>query len=157
MTGWNPDAAFEAFTDFEDRSKRCDVGIGDWVLSRQGFRRVLEGTHHLGDSCMFTAPTPVEQAAAMASCIHEEGAACLPDSLLNGYVCAARNATDGKCWTEDNCQPGLYCNKPRVTAGTCAARLQLDAKCDAGSDCASLYCKGGVCVTATIDIAYCLE
>jgi hypothetical protein len=160
ITGWNEDATYASFTEFEERSARCDVGVAEWLISPQGLRGILKGTRGPGDNCKPSTAglrEKTEQAAALASCSQSETTACLPSSLLGAWTCAGRNSVGGGCATEYNCSPGLYCSVPGDTLGKCADRLSLNAACKSGSDCESLYCKGGHCVEATIQVAFCLE
>lgn len=159
VTGFDAAAAAAAYTELERRSSECDLGIGQWGLT--ALRGILKGTLAANRSCKPPGAASVTdkraQAKALASCTNITEYACLPMSLLGDWTCAPKNDSGGNCATEDNCRSGLYCRNPNMQIGRCTARLALGATCAQGTDCSSLYCKGGKCVEAAQQAVFCLD
>jgi hypothetical protein len=160
ITGFDAAATAAAYTELEQRSSECDLGIAAWGLT--ALRGILKGTYSPNQSCKPAGTAAINdkpaQAAALASCKNTEQYACLPMSLLGDWTCAPKSASAGNCVTDDNCQPGLYCRNPNMQPlGKCAQRLALGATCVAGTDCNSLYCKASTCVDPEQQVAFCLQ
>jgi hypothetical protein len=160
VTGFDPNATYTVFTELERRSAACDLSIPEWSVSADGLRGILKGTISPGASCKPTGALTDKpsQAAALASCTGVSTTACLPKSLLGDWTCVGKNATGGRCTTDDNCQAGLYCNNPQMMLlGTCNNRQAVGAACVNGTECQSFYCKGGRCVNGDTQVAFCLK
>jgi hypothetical protein len=160
ITGFDAAAAASVYTELENRSAECDLGIAAWGLT--ALRSILKGTYSPNQSCKPPGASAINdkpaQAAALASCQQIEEYACLPMSLLGSWTCAPKNASGGNCVTDDNCMSGLYCRNPNMQLlGKCTERLALGATCANGADCSSLYCKASKCVEADQQVAFCLE
>jgi len=160
ITGFDAAAAAAAYMELENRSAACDLGIASWGLT--ALRGILKGTYNANQSCKPRGASAINdkpaQAAALASCKQVEEYACLPMSLLGDWTCAPKNASGGNCVTDDNCRADLYCRNPSMQLlGKCANKLALGATCATGTECSSLYCKRGKCVTAEQQVAFCLD
>lgn len=160
ITGFDANAAISVYTELENKSAACDIGIASWGLV--ALRSILKGTRAPNQSCKPPGTSALNdkpaQAAALASCTNLETNACLPMSLLGDWTCAAKSGSGGNCITDDNCQMGMYCRNPNMQPlGKCAQRLTLGATCTNGTDCASLYCKSGKCVAPEQQVAFCLK
>ncbi len=161
ITAFSPDAAAAAFTQFEMMASQCDPSIAAWGSSVTGLRGILLGTKAPGDSCKpptLQLTNPAAAAAALASCTDLATHACLPTGLATAWTCAPKNSAGGACFTDINCQDGLYCPNPDAGfSATCAARKAEGAGCGLPKECASLFCKGGKCVAQEQQAAYCLR
>jgi hypothetical protein len=160
ITGFDSASTAVILEELENRSSQCDPSIAAWGLSSQGLRGILKGTLPANASCKPSGVNLMDkpsQAAALASCQDSDHYACLPKSLLGDWTCAPKSAAGGNCVTDDNCQMDMYCNNPnKAPLGRCAQRLQLGAACGASTtECSSLFCQGGQCVMAGVDVAYC--
>lgn len=165
ITGFNEGLARAAMLEFENKAKDCDVTVASWGESVEGLRGIMEGTRDEGASC--AGPdngTKADAAAALASCLDPENVACLVEVTIvppsATATCKARSAAGGKCLTDINCEKGLYCPQSNYLSpapSNCEARIALDGSCKSNNECESLACKGGKCVEATANSAYCLN
>lgn len=155
VAGYDITKAQAAFTQFETLASQCDPGVAAWAISMSGLRGIVAGTLGAGGNC--TPPNLLDKANAagyLAACLNGDTTACNPNAA---WTCAPRTGVGTACFTDVNCLDGLYCNKPSLLAnGTCTARKSDGTTCAGGNECTSLMCKGGVCVAATRDAAYCL-
>jgi hypothetical protein len=155
--GFDPAQAQMVFTHFEDLSSKCDSSIAAFAESPQGLRSMFKGTVAPMNSCRPSNLNDMAMAGgALAACTNSDNYACLP-SLIT-WICNPRAAAGGKCFTDVNCKPGLYCPNPNldIAGATCTARKQVGAQCKTPNECADLYCKSGSCVVASQQAAYCL-
>lgn len=160
ITGFDATIAAAAFEKFEMLASTCDPAIASFALSADGLRGILQGTVAPGGKCDQPAfnTVPYVAAAALASCSSGATTACLPKSALRDWTCAPRSASGGDCFTDLNCQDGDYCPNAKLEFGKakCAPRKAEGMPCAAGNECTSLSCKGGACVKANAQTAYCL-
>jgi hypothetical protein len=159
ITNFDATAASTSFTTLEDKASRCDPSVAAWGASMDGPRAILKGTVAANGNCKPTGNLMDEATAfaAMASCTNSNTTACLPKSALGSWTCAAKNAAGGSCASDNNCKDGTYCNLPaNQFLGHCAAHQAVGTSCSTPSQCESFYCKGGKCVAADQQVAYCL-
>lgn len=160
ITRFDAEAAERAYTELERRAAMCDPTVAQWGAAPDGLRGLLKGSVAGGDSCKPTqaVPDPVSLAAALLSCEHPETHACVYANPLEDWTCEPRSAAGGGCVTDNNCEDGLYCvvTAPGL-AGMCTERKAVGDSCDGPTQCASLFCKGGSCVAADQQAAYCLQ
>jgi hypothetical protein len=145
------------FTELERLASTCDPGISPFGESFGGLRSMFGGTVGEGGDCAPQNPLNKAMAgAALASCTGHETQACLPS--LSDWVCTPHAAAGGKCFSDVNCNLGLYCPNASFSlrGSTCTARKADGAECELPNECTSLYCKGGMCVPASAQAAYCL-
>jgi len=159
-----PAAKFDAanaervFTEIERRASQCDVGIAPYGESPEGLGSMFLGTVGAGGNCR---PSNLLQkaasGAALVSCTERTTEACLPGTV--NWKCTPFVDAGGACFSDANCLAGLYCNNPglALTGGKCIVRKAVGASCGQPNECESLYCKGGSCVAADVNAAYCLE
>ena len=159
ITGFDPNAALMAFTELENRSAQCDVGIPKWSLSSAGIRGILKGTRASGVSCK---PSTAElndgpaQAAALASCLNSDVTPCWPRSALSPWECVPRNPAGSGCATDENCNSDTYCLIPSGgRLGNCAPRVPDQGTCTVGAECYSLFCSGRRCVPPDTQLVFC--
>jgi hypothetical protein len=159
----NPSTSFDAeqarvvFTEIERLASTCDPTIAAFGESFDGLRSMFHGTVGADDSCRPENPLDMGMAgAALASCTGHETQACLP-GLVN-WTCTAHAAEGGKCFSDVNCNAGLFCDNPSYSlrGSTCMARKAEGEECELPNECSSLFCKGGQCVAADAQVAYCL-
>jgi hypothetical protein len=161
-TGYDIDLAETALAGFEQRASQCDPTIAAWTITTGGLRGVMRGSIGPNGNCTPLNPTDRAMAAvSLASCQNPDTTACLPEGLTGlQWDCAPRSGDGGPCLTDLNCNDGLYCDNfvdpPALTGATCVTRKQTGAGCQHGQECASLTCRGGSCVDATKETAYCL-
>lgn len=159
VSGYDINKAQAAFTEFEALASQCDPSVAAWAISWTGLRGIVAGTIAPNGDCTSTnlLSAPVD-AAYLASCTNGDTTACLPNASFTTWTCTARAGTGTSCMTDVNCLDGLYCaNKASLSSlGTCATRKSNGTTCAAGNECSSLMCKGGVCVVADQQAAYCL-
>jgi hypothetical protein len=159
-----PEASFDAaqartvFTEIERRASECDPSIAAYGIAFDGLRSIFRGTRAPDTSC--TPANPLDRAmagAALTSCTNADMFACLPSAI--SWRCAPHAGANGPCFTDNNCNPGLYCDNPdlSVLGGDCLARKAVGASCSLPLECESLFCKGGKCVAADQQAAYCLN
>ena len=141
ITDFDSDAAETAFTQFEMMASLCDPSIAAWGSSVTGLRGILRGTKAPGTSCKPPAlqiANPAAAAAALASCTNLDTHACMPTGLATDWTCDPKNGAGGACFTDVNCQDGLYCPNPNADFGaTCAARKAEGASCSLPNECAT--------------------
>lgn len=158
--GYDEAYAEQAFTEYERKTSECDTSIADWAVSRDGLRAVIKGTIESDQSCAPSAlvPSDEENAAALASCKYPETHACLPTAAVI-WRCSPLNDAGGRCMTDLNCKPGLYCDNPelKVTGSICKVRKGEGEECELPNECASLMCKRDTCVPADQQAVFCLE
>jgi hypothetical protein len=148
-----------AYGEIERLASECDPSVAEFGQSVDGLRGMFKGTVGPNGSCTtFNLTRRDEVAKALASCLDPANNSCLPESAI-GWSCAPRAAAGGNCFTDVNCQEGLYCPNPNfdIAGATCTARKAVDAPCSLPNECESLFCKGGKCVDATTQAAYCLS
>jgi hypothetical protein len=158
ITNFDATATASAFGQLEQKASQCDISIAAWAGSDAGLRGILKGTVAPGASCKPSQnlTDPPTAGAALASCTNITTTACLPKSLLGDWTCAPKNSAGGACATDNNCVTGTSCSNPTMKfLATCADLLPLGAACTDGSQCSSLFCKSGVCVAASQQVAYC--
>jgi len=157
ITAFDAATAAQTFTELERLASVCDPGIVDFGISRDGLMSMFRGTVDAGSSCMPRSTDPASAAAKLASCKDINTNACLPTSVLS-WRCAERGGVGSACFTDVNCQDGLYCPNPDLKIGSfnCEARQPLGASCVWGNECESLFCEAGACVEASQRLAYCL-
>jgi hypothetical protein len=158
ITGFDASATSTGFTLLEEKASQCDVGIVAWAASDTGLRGMLKGTLSAGASCKpaQNITDPPTAGAALASCKEIATTACLPQSILGDWTCAPKNAVGGACVTDGNCAAGTFCHNPnRAPLGKCAALGALGESCSDGGECASRFCKAGLCVSPDQQLAYC--
>lgn len=159
LSGFDASAAELAFTEFEERTMRCDPSIAAWGLSDQGLRGAFRGTLGLNSGCSPVGGVTGDRgvvAASLSACLHAEGLACLPQSLLGAWTCAPKQALGKSCLTDDNCETSAACNNfSQAALGSCVARLPLEAACAYSNECESLYCDGQSCAVADVQVVYC--
>lgn len=159
-----PQAAFSAehasmaYEEIERLASECDPTVAAFGESIAGLRGMFAGTLAVSSSCLPLNPTFREEVAkSLASCSDPEHNACLPMSVIN-WVCTPRAGVGGHCFTDVNCTPGLFCDNPdfNLAGSDCAERKEIGTPCGLPNECKSLFCKGGQCVEATAQTAYCL-
>lgn len=159
-----PQAAFDqahaamAYEQIERLASECDPSVAAFGESIAGLRGLFAGTLNADASCLPLNPTFREEVAkSLASCLDPEHNACLPMSVIN-WRCTPRAGVGGHCFTDVNCTDGLFCNNPtfNIAGSSCAERKDIGAGCMLPNECKSLFCKGGQCVEATSQTAYCL-
>lgn len=158
VAGYDAAKAEAAFTEFERLASLCDPGVAAWASQTSGLRGIVAGTLNAGANC--TPPSIINQAEAagyLAGCTNPDTTACSgPVTAI--WTCAARAGAGSACFTDVNCLDGIYCDKPSLFQnGTCRARKAIGTACGGANECLSLMCKGGVCVVADQQAAYCLQ
>jgi hypothetical protein len=157
-TGFDPGHARAAYEEIERLASECDPSVARFGGSIEGLRGIFKGTVAAGGSCTTINVTRRDEVAkALASCTEPAANACLPNGVLL-WTCTARAATGGACFTDVNCNDGLYCPNPDfdVAGSTCRDRKPVGEPCTTPNECATLFCKGGQCVDETVQAAYCL-
>jgi hypothetical protein len=157
ITAFDPASAAAAYEGLEQRASQCDPSISSFAASVPGLLGMMKGTVAANGSCSPAGLDNASAAAALASCKDVATTACLPKTAL-AWSCAARGGAGASCFTDINCTDGLYCPNPNAEIGTkqCTMRKPVGSACSGASECVSLYCKGGACVDATPETAYCL-
>ena len=162
--GFDAAHAQAAFEKFEALAKKCDPEIALWGSSVEGLRGILQGVTKEGGNCAprGAATDTAVVGAALASCKQPEDFACQPRStMLSGrpdWTCDAKVAKGEKCFTDDNCQAGLYCDNPKRQLGAvCKERKAEGEACALPNECDSLACVADECAAQTVEAAYCLE
>lgn len=159
ITGFDPVAAERAYTELETRASKCDVTVASWGGSQEGLRGIMKGTLAAQDNCKPPGliPLPAAIAAAVVSCAMPAAQACQFTDFSGAWSCQPKVDAGGTCNTDNNCNDGLYCQLATLaTVGSCTPRKELGAACSTPTQCASLYCKGKLCVAADQHAAYCL-
>lgn len=160
--GYDTAGAEAIFLRYEQLASTCDLTVTSWGASLDGLRGLVKGTVQSGQSCEppLTQLTNKPVAAAhLAYCANAQTTACLP-TALNGWTCSPRVDVGGSCFTDTNCNDGLYCNPPDLTIAnkhTCALRKADGSPCTLGNECGSLLCKQSQCASVNQQTAYCLN
>jgi hypothetical protein len=156
ITGFDATAAASALEGFEQRASECDPMISSFAASLDGLLGIMKGTVAAKGDCTPLALDEATAAAYLAACEDIATTACLPTALT--WKCSPRGGAGASCFTDVNCTDGLYCPNPNATIGTakCTTRKASGETCTAPNECATLYCKGGKCVDASAEAAYCL-
>lgn len=167
-SGFDADHAATAFAQFEEMASRCDPAITSWGANREGLSGMLKGTVNPGGECkppMAAMPLAAEAAASLVSCKSAATHACMPADYTIAPIpramwrCDPRTGNGGDCYSDANCQDGLFCDNPdfeKVLTAACKPKLAVGASCDQARKCQTLICKGGACVAANEQTAYCL-
>jgi hypothetical protein len=77
---------------------------------------------------------------------------------LGRWTCTERRQAGGDCFSDDNCQPDLYCDNPSlsVRGDTCKPHEPDGTACELPTECASVFCHEGRCAAPDAQLAYCL-
>ena len=158
LSGYVPSTTGLAMAEFQRRAAACDPTIVTWGASVSGLRGIFPGTLSQGGDC-----TPknlldsADAASHLLACKSPANTACLPGGLV--WKCTARASVGGACFSDTNCQSGLYCDNPQtaLVGATCKTAKAVGASCTTGSQCESLVCKGSACVVADVQSVYCLS
>lgn len=162
IVGFNRAAVRAALDELETRAGNCDTSIASWAATADGLFSSFNGTRDAGESCLPTggANTTDTNAlgAALASCKNVATTACLPTS--GDWTCAPRGGVDAQCFTDLNCQDGMYCSKSDSMAtafdGKCALRKAAGEACLDATECQSFVCASRACAAATdVQAVYC--
>jgi hypothetical protein len=163
-TGFDAARAEAAFAGFEKLAEKCDPSIAAWGSSADGLRGLLQGTVRPGGNCAprGAATSMAVVAAALASCEEPEAYTCLPRSTrLSGtfdWTCAEQSEAGGACFSDYNCEDGLFCDNPkRLLGARCKTRKAEGSACKLPNECASLFCRNDACAPADSQAAYCLK
>jgi hypothetical protein len=155
-TGFDPAQAEAVLDELERLASDCDPGIWMFGESRAGLLSIFAGSVESGGSCRpANVLDETQAAAALVACGDAERQACLPS--LGAWRCAPIAAEAGACFTEANCEAGLYCTNTslNLAGGQCAARRETGADCAFDQECQSSFCVMGACVQAERDVVYC--
>jgi hypothetical protein len=158
VSGYSPHTAGLAMAEFQQRAATCDPTVVAWGASASGLRGIFPGTTSPGADCTPQSLLDAGDVAAhLMACNSPADNACLPG--IGKWSCAPRAGVGGACFSDTNCQDGLRCDNPQTTlvGAVCKGRMALGASCTTGSQCASLVCKGAVCVPADVQAVYCLS
>ena len=156
LSGYVPSTTGLAMAEFQRRAATCDPTIVTWGASVSGLRGIFPGTESQGADCTPKNLLDAADAAAhLLACQGPADNACLPGTV---WKCTARASVGGACFSDTNCQDGLYCDNPQTAllGATCKAAQAVGASCKAGSQCESLVCNGSMCVPADVQSVYCL-
>ena len=119
---------------------------------------MMLGTLKAGASCSpGLAVDNAAAAAALASCTDGETQACLPKDALS-WQCAPK-AQPVRRASPTSIARTVCTARIRISSSAprqCTARKAAGTSCTLPNECMSLYCKGGQCVDATVQAAYCL-
>ncbi len=158
LSGYSAHTAGLALADFERRASTCDSSVVSWGASGSGLRAIFPGTRSAGADCTPANVLDAAEAASnLMSCKNPADTACLPS--LTTWKCSARASVGGRCFTDTNCQDESYCDNPQSlpVGATCKARKAAGTSCTGSGQCASLVCRGGLCVAAQVQSVYCLR
>lgn len=159
-TGFDPLLTSQRLLEFEQKASTCDISVSAWGETVEGLRGIMQGTIAVNGSCAPRALSVQGAAAALAYCQDPAQTACMPDAAFITWTCTARAAAGGACLTDLNCQSGLFCpqdNPLMPKRSACEARRTDGQPCNASNACASLACKGGMCVPASVQSTFCLQ
>jgi Dickkopf N-terminal cysteine-rich region len=164
------DAAFAAttFTQYETMASMCDPDVTEWGASYTGLPGIFKGTVAPTKSC-----TPIGNlqdraliAGYLAACTDMPNYACVPRlkgtgslAIPSGWTCDPKQPAGSGCFTDVNCETGLYCDNPDAKIGNvfCKVRKAVGETCTNPNECATLFCKKGLCVEKSVQAAYCLR
>jgi len=155
--GFDAAQAQIVFTEIERLASQCDPSIATFGESYEGLRSIFAGTVGAGGNCRPSNPLNMTmQAGALASCSDYAQQACMPS--LSAWTCTPHAAVGGHCFTDVNCQLGLWCDNPNfsLSGSDCRQRKGVGMSCELDNECGSLFCRGGACVNADAQAAYCL-
>jgi hypothetical protein len=156
---FDPAQAKVVFSEIEKLASTCDPTIVAYADSETGIRTIFKGTTAPGASCRPTNPLDMSMAGgALAACKMGDSYACLPSAVE--WLCSARAAAGGRCFSDANCKTGLYCNNPNlsITANSsCMTRKADGSACMQANECVSLFCVASKCVPADQQTAYCVK
>ncbi|MDH5675871.1 MAG: hypothetical protein OEZ06_27355 [Myxococcales bacterium] len=158
VTGFDPVHAEAAFTKLEELATTCDIAVASFGESLDGLRGMFKGTVAGGGSCTPANVTNKAMAgAALASCLDPDQFACRP-TLVPPWNCRPLSASGEPCFTDVNCQAGLFCDNPELllTGSDCLPRKAAGEACELPNECLSLACRGGLCAENDVTSAYCL-
>ena len=167
VTGFDAVRAETAIARFEQMAKECDPLVATIGEDPEGLRGMMQGSLAPDDSC-FPPVSPAnifgaynEAATYMAACSDPAKYACLPDSPFD-WRCTERGGVGAFCFTDLNCQEGLYCPQEDPTMPQlgieCAEALPTGAECSFSNECTSLACVRGACAEAgDIQATFCLK
>lgn len=159
-TGFDAQLTSQRLLEFEQKASSCDISVSAWGETVEGLRGIMQGTIAVNSSCAPRSLSVQGAAAALAYCQDPAQTACMPDAAFFTWTCTARAAAGGPCLTDLNCQSGLFCpqDDPLMPKrSTCEPRRADGESCTSANACASLACKGGVCVPASVQSTFCLE
>jgi hypothetical protein len=157
--GFDSARAATAFEQFETLASMCDPGIIAFAERLDGMRGMFQGSISPGASCTPSNLLNNTMAgAALVSCNEVATSACLPGQTGLSWSCTPRAAAGGRCFSDVNCQDGLYCPNPELAlaGGNCAARKAIGAACAQANECQSWFCISGSCAEPNVQSAYCL-
>jgi len=164
IVGFDRAAVRAALDELEQRAGDCDPALASWAVTAEGFASSFTGTRDQGEDCTPEGGADTSDVdavgAALASCTNVATTACLPTETT--WTCTARAAAGGQCFTDLNCQDGLFCDKEAATTaydGVCAARKAAGAECFDANECTSFVCKEDETCAANDDVqaVYCFE
>ncbi|HVU01834.1 MAG TPA: hypothetical protein VHE30_08780 [Polyangiaceae bacterium] len=161
ITGYDQARAKTIFENYESRAHACDTGVTAWGATLDGLRGLVTGTRSSGQTCQPSVTELADNAKIapyLASCSDPGNSACFP--TLTSWTCSPRDVAGGKCFTDNNCQDGLYCTNTKalnIAGGNCAAQKADGSSCELQTECQSLLCKGGTCQPVTADNVFCLQ
>jgi hypothetical protein len=155
-SGFDPVQAEVVFDELERLASACDPSLWMFGESRAGLLSIFAGTVESDGNCRpANVLDQTQAAAALVACGDVERQACLPS--LAAWRCMPIAAEAGACFTEANCEAGLYCTNTSLSleGGQCAARRPTGATCAFDQECQSSFCVMGVCVQAEREVVYC--
>jgi hypothetical protein len=161
IVGFDRAAVREALDELEARAGNCDPALASWAITAEGFASSFTGSRAAGADCTPEGGANTNDinavGAALASCSNVATTACLPTDTT--WTCTARAAAGGDCFTDLNCQDGLFCEKGEDGPfdGTCVARKAAGADCFDANECTSFVCKDDACAAADAQAVYCFE
>jgi len=155
---FDADRAEQVFAQLERSMGACDPEVVAYGASRDGLGSLFAGTVAADGDCTPDNPlNAVMGGAALVACAERERQACLPS--VGRWTCTTRSAIGGKCFSDDNCEEGAYCDNPMldVRGSTCKRRKPDGSACALTTECRSLFCHDGECVAPSVQLAYCLS
>jgi hypothetical protein len=156
-TGYSSARARERIDDLLAMTAACDPAAAAWTVTRAGLLGVMEGTVALDGNC---SPAYSGDLAPGMVCLAPQS--CLLEQVVMTFegTCGAARGLGGDCFTDLECQDGLYCEPPNNWfggGGSCTARLANGGSCgDNDTACLSWSCEAGLCAVATANSTYCL-
>ena len=163
IVGFDRAAVRAALAELQSRSTSCSTSLASWATSADGAYSSFTGSRAAGEDCLPAGGAMTNDTdaigAALASCSNVATTACLPTDTE--WKCTARGAAGSQCFTDLNCQDGLYCDQSQNTGvfdGDCAPRKADGAACASANECGSFVCKSRVCAAANdVQAVYCFE